>query len=483
MASLVQEVVLGVDVGTSRLKAGVFTLDGRLLALEAVRYGLASPEARAQEQDPDAWWAALASASRAVLARAGQPVRVAAVGIGGQAPTFVASDAHLRPTHPAVTWLDGRPAATAEDLYARLGQPVPVWGSWPAQAAWFSRERRRELGRSRWFFDCASYLTARLSGVPVMADYVSDAELDAGALDGRRLPPRVAPGQLIGGVQAAAAEATGLPAATPVVNGYIDGVLGVLGSGARRPGQGCMNGGTSGTFSVVCAPPLGFAMLGLRILGGAAATTSGSALDWFVRNLAGGSDYAPLLDEVGSIVAGADGLLFVPTLAGERSPLVEPDARGAWIGLTLEHDRRHLLRALLEGVAYGFRTLQCSVQAHGADVDDVRSVGGQARSALWNQIKSDVLGRPVLVPAVTEASLMGAAILAARGIGAFATVEQAVDGMVSIAQRFQPDPVRARLHDDLFAIFNLLQPALAQTSSRLASAAAVARQAQASIRP
>jgi sugar (pentulose or hexulose) kinase len=302
-----------------------------------------------------------------------------------------------------------------------------------------------------------------------MAAYVTDDELDAAAIDRRLVPERVPPGQRIAGVQRSVADETGLPAGTPVVTGFVDGVLGVLGSGARRPGDACLNGGTSGTFSAVCEAPLGFPMLGLRIFGGGAANTSGKALDWFVSHIAAaGADYASLLDDLGSVAAGSAGLLFLPHLAGERSPLREPHARGAWVGLTLEHDRRHLLRAVLEGVAYEFRVLQCSVQAAGVQVQDVRSVGGQARSAIWNQIKADVLRRPVLVPDVVEASVVGAAILAARGIDAFATDEQAVASMVAIAHRLEPQPARAALYDEVFAGFRRLQPALREVHRGLA---------------
>src|SRR5260370_10436379 len=184
------------------------------------------------------------------------PSRLAAISIGGQAPTLVAADADFRPTHPAITWLDQRPADEADRLYAQLGQPGPVWGSWPAQAAWFVHHRSAALRATRWMFGCPDYLASRLTRTASSLLSSPRPELDAAGLDMRLLPPLGTPGTVIGHVDAAAADATHLPAGTPVVGGFVDGVLGVLGSGARRPRDACLNSGTSGPFSPVCLPRL-----------------------------------------------------------------------------------------------------------------------------------------------------------------------------------------------------------------------------------
>src|SRR5437879_6181014 len=256
----VGEVVLGVDVGTSSLKAGLFTLDGTPLGLAQAEYPLASPEEGAEEQDPQDWWAALAIVSRELMALLDDPARLAAVSIGGPAPTLVAADAEFMPTHPAITWLDQRPADEADRLYAQLGRSVPVWGSWPAQAAWFVRHRPAALRSTRWLFGCPDYLASRLTRAASTLLSTPPAELEAAQIDPRLMPPMAVPGKVIGHVDRAAAEETHLPAGTQVVGGFVDGVLGVLGSGVRRPGDACMNCGTSGTFSVVSEPPLGYPM-------------------------------------------------------------------------------------------------------------------------------------------------------------------------------------------------------------------------------
>ncbi len=461
------EVVLGVDVGTSSLKAGLFALDGTPLGLAQAEYPLSAPEEGAQEQDPADWWAALAAVSHELMALLEDRSRLAAVSIGGQAPTLVAADAEFMPTQPAITWLDQRPADDADRLYAQLGQPVPVWGSWPAQAAWFVRHRAAAMRQTRWLFGCPDYVASRLTGTASTMLSTPPAELEAAELDMRLMPPTATPGKLIGQVDPAAAAATHLPAGTPVVGGFVDGVLGVLGSGARRPGDACMNSGTSGTFSVVCLPPLGYPMMGLSILG-SATNTSGKALDWYAHQIAApGSGYAELIAEAATAPPGSDGLLFLPHLAGERAPERDPRSRAAWVGLTLGHDRRHLLRALLEGVAFSFRSIQDWVESCGAEVIDVRCVGGQARSEVWNQIKADILNRPVLVPSVVEAAVLGAAILAALGIGAYSSLEQAIGAMVRVSRRLEPDERNAALYGQLLESYRELYPALRQTNWRL----------------
>ncbi|HEY2595346.1 MAG TPA: FGGY-family carbohydrate kinase [Chloroflexota bacterium] len=458
------EAVLGIDVGTGSLKAGLFALDGTPLGIRRAAYRVTSPEGDAQEQDPRDWWAALASTCRDLLEAT--PARVLAVAIGGQAPTLVPVDADLNPTHPAITWLDPRPSGEAERLYARLGQPVPVWGSWPAQAAWFTRNRPAALERTRWLLGCPDYLTSRLIGAPTALLAITNAELAAGELERRYFPEAWRPGEVIGAVSPAASTETRLPAGTPVVGGHVDGLLGVLGSGVERPGDACANCGTSATFTVVSEPPNGYPMFGLHVAGTAA--NAGAALDWFLAKVADpAGSCADLYAAAARIPPGSDGLLFLPNLAGDRGASHDAYARGAWVGLTLTHSRAHLFRSLLEGVAFSFRSMQDWLEGSGTLVRDVRCVGGQARSDVWNQIKADALNRPVLLPRVVEAVALGAAILAAIGVGAHAELATAVAAMVRIERRFDPDPVRVEQYAALFETYQSLYPALRETNWRL----------------
>jgi xylulokinase len=462
-----RQAVLGIDVGTSSLKAGLLTVRGEVLGrVERIAYKLSSPEPGAGEQDPEDWWRALVAACQRLLPAVERDVHLLALAVGGQAPVLCATDADLVPTYPALSWLDQRSAVEAERLYSRLGRPVPPWGSWPAQAAWLVRHRPEALPRTRWLFGCPDYVAARLTGRPVSFLAWPPDELEAAGIDQAVMPPEVAPGEVVGPISSSAAKATGLPTGTPVVAGFVDGILGVLGSGVQQQGDACMNGGTSGTVSMVSPRGVGYPVLDLWVHG-AATNTSGKALDWFAESFARGVSYPDLLATAGQVPPGAGGLLFLPHLAGERASAADSRSRGAWVGLTLEHDRRHLLRSLLEGVAFSFRTLAESLAEQAGALGEVYAVGGQAHSELWNQIKADVLQRPLLVPRVVEGAVVGAAILAALGVGTFADRASAVAAMVHVARRFEPDAERAARYDDLFGAYSALTTALRETSRRL----------------
>ncbi len=295
---------------------------------------------------------------------------------------------------------------------------------------------------------------------------MTQAELAAGDLDAHYFPEAWTPGSVIGSVSPAAALDTRLPAGTPVVGGHVDGLLGVLGSGVKHPGHACANCGTSATFTVVSEPPNGYPMFDLYVSGTAA--NAGAALDWFLANVADPAcSFADLFAAAARVPLGSEGLVFLPNLAGDRGASHDAYARGAWVGLTLTHSRAHLFRSLLEGVAFSFRSMQDWLEAAGAPVHDVRCVGGQARSDVWNQIKADVLNRTVLLPRVVEAVALGAAILAALGIGAHADLAAAVSAMVGIERQFDPDPARVEQYARVFETYQSLYPALRETNWRL----------------
>jgi xylulokinase len=207
-------------------------------------------------------------------------------------------------------------------------------------------------------------------------------------------------------------------------------------------------------------------MFDLHVAGTAA--NAGAALDWFIHNVAEpGCSYADLFRSAAGVSPGADGLVFLPNLAGDRGASHDAYARGAWVGLSLAHSRAHLFRSLLEGVAFSFRSMQDWLEASGAPVRDVRCIGGQARSHIWNQIKADILDRTVLLPHVVEAVAMGAAILAALGTGAHADLATAVAAMVRIERRFEPDADRVQHYARVFEAYRSLYPALRETNWRL----------------
>ncbi len=477
-----RRVVLALDLGTSAAKAGVVGLDGRLRGYGRAGYALLlDGEAGRAEQDPEAWWSALVSASRSALAAAEAlgPVDPVAICCVGQGPTLVATRADGTAAAPAVTWLDRRGAADVEAAAAavgRYGWTTSLLGT----ARRLARTDPAAAGATAWFLAAWDHVAYRLSGVAAAsladpAEAITAGDAERAGLDGRAAPPGVRSGTILGPLLAAPAAALGLPAGLPVVAGVNDAIATFLGAGLRAPGQAIDTGGTSGGFGLYTArvehvPPLwaGTAPYpGLHFVGGAMAGT-GKALDWFVDDALGGAaTLDQLLDEAAATPPGADGLIFLPYLAGERWPLHDPTARGAFVGLTLHHRRGHLARAVLEAAAYAIRHVAAPARAAGLPFHELRVTGGTAASPLWNRVKADVLAVEIAVPEVTEASLVGAAVLSAAALGAYPDLPAAVNGIARVAERISPDPAAVGIHDQVFAIYEELNARLAPANEAL----------------
>jgi xylulokinase len=199
-------------------------------------------------------------------------------------------------------------------------------------------------------------------------------------------------------------------------------------------------------------------------------TATGRAIDWFRTHVVAGVESTELLlEEAAATPPGADGALFLPYLAGERSPIWDPTARGAFVGLTLDHRRGHLTRAILEASAFAIRHVAEPILAAGATVDEMRVCGGPARSETWNQVKADVTGFPVAVPAILEAAVVGAAVLGAAGVGAYPDVPAAIRGMTSVERRLEPRPELRERYDAAFDAYVRLHPAISPVLAGLRS--------------
>jgi xylulokinase len=471
--------LMGIDVGTTQTKVGVFHLDGRPAAMASARYP--SPfdaAANAAEQNPAEWWAAAALAIRQALAEI-DPACLLAVSVGGQGPTVVALDEALDPITPALTWMDLRAAPVARQLGERAGQPLPPH-AFIAKVVWIKQTRPEVYAATRWFCQAWDFVAARLIGEPVASTspgiapwsktWISVAELDDGKFP--LLQPMGAP---VGRVTAGAARDTGLPAGLPVIGGISDYFEGLIGSGALQPGTACDNGGTSQSFNLCWNAPLvveGVFCIPsfderLWYIGGPASTT-GKALDWWREDvLECELDDWTALEAAARMPPGSDRLIFLPYLAGERAPLWDPQARGVFFGLSVQHRRGHLTRAILEAVAYTLCHLIERIEAAGAQVREIRACGGQAYSDLWCSIKADATGRPVVVPEVIEAPALGAAIIAGVGVQAFKDFAMGAERMVRVRQVFEADAGRHAHYQELYGIYRDLYRPLQSIYERL----------------
>jgi sugar (pentulose or hexulose) kinase len=484
---------LGIDLGSTRTKVGLLTADGEPLGFGRAAHAMdVDPTTGRAEQDPDAWWGGLGAAVRQAVAagrasagRHGQGAAAPdAICVVGHGPTLTAVDAEGRPVRPAITWLDTRARREQAELEAATGLRGWALGVLPA-ALWLERHEPEAATRSRWYLNSWEALALRLSGtaaasiVPggkgVPRDALASSGVAPSGLATDRLAPEVTAGTVLGGLTPDAASHLGLPAGIPVVAGLVDAFASFHGARMLEPGDAIDVGGAAGGFGVYTAQPVEIAggfttpapLPGLHSVGGAMAAT-GAALDWFATSILGGAtDIDDLIEAAAAIEPGADGLVFLPYLAGERSPLWDRSARGAFTGLTLRHGREHLVRAILEAAALAIRHVAEPVLLAGLEVRAMRACGGPARSDVWNRIKADVTGFSVEVPRVRETAAVGAAIVAAVGTGAHADLPAGIRAMTAIDRRFEPDPGRQRTYDRVFEAYVGLYPAISPVLRRL----------------
>jgi xylulokinase len=463
--------ILGIDLGTTEVKAGLVALDGRLLGLARAGYRTETDAATGRaEQDPEAWWGALSTAVR----RLDTPrlADVLAVAVDGHGPTLVAVDAAGRPTRPAIIWQDTRAIAEQTELAAATGLSGWSLAGLPA-ALWIERHEPEVAARTCWYLATWDFLALRLAGVPATSlldgqPFPSAGVLDSVGLPAAKVPDAVRAGDVVGALTADAAAQLGLDSGIPVVAGIVDAWASFHGAGMSAKGDAIDVGGAAGGFGVYWDEPLtvpgSFATIAplpnLYSVGGAMAAT-GRAIDWFRTQIVGGVDSTEvLIEEAAATPPGADGALFLPYLAGERSPIWDPTARGAFVGLTLDHRRGHLTRAILEASALAIRHVAEPIVAAGVSVEEMRVCGGPARSETWNQVKADVTGFRVAVPTVLETAVVGAAIVGAAGIGAYQDVPAAIRGMTSVAHRLEPQTDLRGMYDAAYDAYVRLHPAI-----------------------
>ncbi len=481
MSAAAQPLILAIDLGTTDVKSGLFTMDGRLAGIARAGYPTIRAAHGMAEQDPDAWWAAITRTIHDLAAESssGDLGEVRAICCVGQGPTLVPTNSAGIAVGPAVTWLDTRAAAEVGELAGLTGRFSWELGVLPA-ALHLERHAPELLGPATWYLNAWEAIACRMTGVAAETRLhgqlrANPGDVAASGIRLDRLPPVIEAGRRLGDLLGGPAADLGLPAGTPVVAGMVDAYASFFGAGLLAAGDAVDTGGTSGGFAVYadsalpvpgafCAPaPID----GLWVLGGAMNAT-GKALDWFGGIVGGGMTIESLLAEAALVPAGSDGLVFLPYLAGERSPIWDPEARGAFVGLTLGHTRAHLARAVVEAAALALRQVIEPIAAAGAVVHELRVSGGPAQNLAWNQLKADVTGLVVAVPRIAETAVLGAAITAACGIGVYPDLAVATRSMVAIQQRLEPDPTRRAVYDEAFGTYVDLYPALAGAFHRLA---------------
>lgn len=487
--------LLGLDVSTTATKAVVVDPEGFVCASTSVEYPSQTPRPLWSEQDPEVWWSATVGAVRAALERSTNvPEDIMAVGLSGQMHGLVSLDAADRVLRPAILWNDQRTGVECDLIREAVGRErlIEVTGNdaLPGFTApkllWIRRNEPEVWDRIAHVLLPKDFVRLRLTGnhavdradgagtilFDLAARDWSTEIVDALGIDHRWLPQTFEGPELTGGVTAEAAAITGLRVGTPVVAGGGDQAAAAVGVGSVEPGISSLSLGTSGVvFTTTEAPtiePEGrlhafcHAVPNRWHLMGVMLSAAGS-LRWYRDALAPGVSFDELVREAADAPPGSGGLLFLPYLTGERTPHADPLARGAFVGLTVSHDRAHLTRAVLEGVAFGLRDSLELIRAMGlAPSTEIRATGGGVKSDLWRAILADVLGARVVTTWTAEGAAQGAATLAAVGAGWFTSVEEACRAFVRVGDPTEPS-ADAGAYADRYARFRGLYPALAPT--------------------
>ena len=497
-----QRYLLGIDLGTTGVKSLLLDSDGGIAGTATSELTLSIPHPGWSEQDPQEWWGATCTTIRTVLSKTGiHPNAIAGVGISGQMHGATLLDANGAVLRPCILWNDQRSAAQCDEITDLAGGrdqllrmvANPALAGFTAPKLLWVRENEPDIWeRVATVLLPKDYLVYLLTAE--LGTEVSDA---AGTLllDVRRrvwsdemlarldLPRSLMPicresSDVAGQVTLEAAAACGLAAGTPVVAGGADNACAALGTGVIAPGRLMSSIGTSGTMvaptSVPEVDPLGRAHTFCHAVPGTwyvmgVMLSAGGALRWFrdvwcqaeraQASREGRDTYDLMMELAASVQPGAEGLLFLPYLSGERTPHGDPNARGVFCGLTLRHEKGHLIRAVVEGVTYGLRDSLEIIRTLGLPAGEIYATGGGARSALWRQIQADVFEVPIYPQQAGEGPALGAALLAGSGVRMF-SLQEGAEKSVVIGERVAPLSSNSVTYRRMYAQYTKLYPAL-----------------------
>jgi xylulokinase len=486
-------VCLGIDVGTSATKAVAVDENGKILAEASSAYPCHYPQPLWSEQDPEDWWQATIKVIQAVVKGAKlKPTDVAAIGLSGQMHGSVFLDKHHQVIRPAILWNDQRTEAECAEIESRAGgrkqlikmvaNPA-LTGFTAPKILWLRNNEPKNFERTVKVLLPKDEIRRRLTGE--FATEVSDASgmllldvvkrswskrlLGKLELDADLLATCYESEDVTGQLTKESAELLGLTTDCLVVGGAGDCAAGAIGNGIVKSGLLATSIGTSGVvFAHSDRPqfdPQGrlhtfcHAVRGKWHLMGVTLTAGGS-LGWFRDTLCPGVKFEQLTTEADETPPGAEGLIFLPYLAGERTPHLDPHARGALVGLTLKHTRGHLSRAVLEGVTYSLRDSLAIMQELGVPVRQIRASGGGSKSPFWRQLQADVFGKPVHSMAADEGAAYGVALLAAVGAGHYKNIEEACKARIATAGVTKPVAKVRKVYDQQFPVYQSLYTSL-----------------------
>jgi len=494
--------LMGIDVGTTGTKTVLMEETGKILSSNVQEYSLHTPRPNWAEQNPEDWWVGVVKSINKVLSDSkvsGEDIK--GIGLSGQMHGSVFIGRDHKVLRPCILWCDQRTAKECEYITEMIGKYRlieltcnPALTGFTAGKVVWVRDNEPEVYQNTFkILLPKDYIRFRLTGS--FATEVSDASgtlfldvkkrrwsdeiLEKLDVD-RDLMPECFESQVVSGqITSKASRLTGLKAGTPVVGGGGDNAAAAVGSGIVKEGMVSSSIGTSGVvfaFSqkvkvdpstrvhTFChAVPGKWHVMGVML-------SAGGSLRWFRDNLGAQEvdeakkrnldPYEVLIEKASTVKPGCEGLIFLPYLAGERTPHADPNAKGVFFGLTLRHQKAHLIRSILEGVAFGLRDSLEIIRDMGTSVKEVRALGGGARSSLWRQMQADIMNLEMTTLNVTEGAAFGAAILAGVGTGVYDSVEEACDNLILITSRTSPIRENVKVYDEYYKVYRSLYPAL-----------------------
>jgi len=483
------KLILGIDIGTTATKGILLDPDAGIVAESEAPATLHTIHPGWAEEDPEEWWQNVATITRACLHAAGaENGDVAAVGASGMVPTLILLDPAGKVVRPSIQQNDARPhqeiaafrtQVPETEALEKTGSAITQQSIGP-KLLWLRQHEPEAMAQAAHLMGSYDFVAYRLTG---NRSSERNWALESGLFDLRRqtwdegiltlatIDPRLLgtvrwASEVVGDVSREAARHTGLRAGTPVVAGSADHIASAFSAGLKAPGDLLVKLGGAGDILYSLDDPVVDSRLfldyhvipGKFILNGCMAA-SGSIIKWFRQQCASGSEYATL-DDLASVVApGSEGLVLLPYFLGEKTPIHDPLARGVLFGLSLTHTLGHMYRAILEGIAYGFRHHLAVLADRGLVATRARVTNGGARSRLWKQVTADVLGLPLEEIAQHPGSSLGAAFVAGKGVGLFRAWEE-IDRFIRITHVVEPDRQTAQHYAELFAIYRGLYGSL-----------------------
>ncbi len=484
--------IASVDLGTTAIKVALFNENGSVVASSTQEYTLLTPTTLAVELDVETYWQAFKAGVREILEESGvAPGAVKALGISAQGETLIFVDRDGKPLRRAIVWLDNRAQAEAEELSAafdkqeqyRITGQVSVVPTWPAsKVLWVRKNEPALFAKIGKILLIEDYFIYRLTGVYVAEgsllcstvywdiirkDWWTDM-LDYPKVGVDLMPEIRESGEPVGSLIPEVAEELGFLPEMVVCTGARDQAAGTIGVGNIRPGVFSEN--TGAALAICATVPKAFTdpkgQMPCHYHGmpdtymAHTFTTGGVVLKWYrdafcqaemeVAGLSGRDSYDMLGQEIAEVAPGCDGLVMLPHLQGAMAPEDNPKAKGVFYGITLRHGKPHFARAIMEAIACIVRRNIEVIEGLNIPVKEIRVLGGGSRSAVWNQIKADITGRTVITMQNEEAACLGAALIAGVGTGIFASLESAVENMVQVKDRFEPNPDTKAAYEEMY---------------------------------